>query len=85
MILETYNAERLVWHKACFSICTDKGKLKRLQTPPALEPTAEASCGSDASSEACRTLRTGVEPVKWNLCIFCQAVNWKQRLISVMT
>ena len=31
MILETDDAERLVWHKACFSIYTDKGKLKRLQ------------------------------------------------------
>ena len=86
MILETDDAERLVWHKACFSTYTDKGKLKRLQKASDIQTRAETTCGINAGpSGACRTLRRGVKPVNWTLCIFCQTVIPKQRLSSVMT
>ena len=80
-VLDSAEAQTLVWHKMCYAHFTDKSKLERLQKTLAVAAKEETSCSS--SGDRC-SLRRSVEPVNWNLCIFCQTVL-KARLISVMT
>ena len=80
-VLDSAEAQTLVWHKMCYAHFTDKSKLERLQKTLAVAAKEETSCSS--SGDRC-SLRRSVEPVNWNVCIFCQTVL-KARLISVMT
>ena len=80
--MDSAESQTLVWHKVWYVHFTDKSKLERLQKPQAVYSKQNPSC---SSSGVRRSLRTCVEPVNWNLCIFCQTVLSKARLISVMT
>ena len=81
-VLDSAEAQTIVWHKMCYAHFTDKSKLERLQKTQAVDSKQEASCSSSGDRSS---LRRPVEPVNWNLCIFCQSVVLKARLISVMT
>ena len=80
--LDSDEAKTLVWHKMCYAHFTDRSKLARLQKTQAGESKQEASC---SSGDCKRSLRRRVDPVNWTLCMFCQSVLLKSRLISVMT
>jgi len=70
----------------CYGQFMDKNKIERLQKPKPVHSKEEPSCSSnEASGSGRRSLRTTVQPVNWNLCIFCQSADQKARLISVMT
>ena len=81
-VLDTAEAQTLVWHKMCYAHFTDKSKLERLQKTQVVDSKQEACCSSNGDR---LSLRWRVDPVNWNLCIFCQTVALKARLISVMT
>ena len=81
-VLDSPEAETLVWHKVCYAHFTDKSKLERLQKTQAVDSEQRAS--TSKSSVRC-SLRRRIEPVNWDLCIFCQTALSKTRLISVMT
>jgi len=76
----------LVWHRKCYGQFTDKNKIERLRNPKPVHSKEEPSCSSnEASGSGRHSLRRAVQPVNWNLCIFCQSADQKARLISVMT
>lgn len=82
-VLDSPQAQTVVWHKMCYAHFTDKSKLERLQkTHTAVDSKQESTCSSSGNI---RSLRTRAQPVNWNLCIFCQTCVLKARLISVMT
>lgn len=83
-VLDSAEAKTLVWHKMCYAHFTDKSKLERLQKTQVVDSKPEASCSRTGSGET-RSSRRRVEPINWDLCIFCQTVMLKARLISVMT
>ena len=98
-VFDSSEAQVIVWHKVCYAHFTDKSKIERLQKVLAKEEAScsshakhETSCSSNSKQEASsnssgnkRSLRRHVEPVNWNLCIFCQKDILKVRLSSVMT
>lgn len=67
----------------CATKCAmpEKSKLEHLQKPQAANSKQEAT---SSSCDSC-SLRRHVELVNWNLCIFCQTVFSKARLISATT
>ena len=69
----------------CNAHFTDKSKIERLQRTQTEYSTEGAGCSSGVPGGNRRSLRKGVQPVNWSLCIFCQTANKKARLISVMT
>jgi len=72
------------YHRNCYGRFTDKNKIKRLPKP--MHSKEEPSCSSNkASGSGRRSLQRAVQPVNWNLCIFCQSADQKAQLISVMT
>jgi len=76
----------LVWHRNCYGQFTYKNKIEHLQKPKPVHSKEEPSCSSnEASGSGRRSLQRAVQPVNWNLCIFCQSADQKARLISVMT
>ena len=75
----------LVWHRMCYAHFTDKGTIEHLQRTPTEHSTEGAGCSSCVPGGNRRSLRKGVQPVKWSLRIFCQTANRKARLTSVMT
>lgn len=83
-VLDTADAQNLVWHKICYAHFTDKSKIQRLHKTQTVNSKAEASC-SKVHCPQTRSSRRNVQPVNWTLCIFCQSVRLKTRLISVMT
>lgn len=83
--LDSATAVSLVWHRMCYAHFTDKSKIERLQRTQTEYSTEGAGCSSGVPGGNRRSLRKGVQPVNWSLCIFCQTANKKARLISVMT
>jgi len=76
----------LVCHRKCYGQFTDNNKIECLRKPKPMHSKEEPSCSSnEASGSGRRLLRRAVQPVNWNLCIFCQSADQKARLISVMT
>jgi len=62
----------LVWHRKCYGQFTAKSKIERLWKPKPVHSKEEPSCSSnEASGSGRRSLRRAVQPVNWNLCIFC--------------
>ena len=81
----------LVWHRKCYSDFTHKGKIKRLtetvqsdNTSKRRRESSEGMLSGVSTSEDCSTRRS-TQPVNWDLCMFCQEPDGKQRLISVST
>lgn len=75
----------LVWHKNCYSQFTDKNKILRLESQLESRQTKQdAATGSNKTVRA-TSRRSGVKPTDWKMCMFCQDVNPKHNLCSVMT
>ena len=77
--------EQVLWHKSCYSTFTDKNKLERLRNKQNVVPQRDMTDVSTSSNPTGITLRKDVKPVDWKLCIFCQSVETKTHLRSVMT
>ena len=86
----------LVWHGTCHALFTDINKIQRLQD--AVKPhSARSTCsitGSGVSltksfQQQCtgtsRTCRSSVQPMNYNLCMFCQVVKQKVQLSLAVT
>ena len=83
-VFDSAEARTLVWHRICYAHFTDKSKIERLQKSKPVS-SEEASCSSSGVLRRDkRSLRKGVQPVNWNLCIFCET-DMTARLINVMT
>ena len=90
--LETFFESKLtatlVWHRQCYAEFTNKCKIDRIRTRldrQCAEERAVYSGSGEMLSGGHRPLRKNVEPVNWNLCLFCQIEKPKKRLSSVMT
>jgi len=71
-VFDSAEARTFVWHKICYAHLTDKSKIEWLQKTKPMS-SEEASCSSSGVlRHDKRSLRKGVQPVNWNLCIFCQ-------------
>ena len=74
-VFDSAEAKTLVWHRMCYAHFTDKSKIERLQKTEPMSSKEEASCSSSGTSSSVRrSLRSGKQPVNWNLCIFCQTL-----------
>lgn len=79
---------RLFWQRNCYSDFTHKGKIARLnKTRVQSDNTAKRR--RDSSEDMLHSVSTSTRrltnAVNWDLCIFCQKPDEKQRLISVST
>ena len=81
--LDGDTAISLVWHRMCYSTSRTRINIERLQRTPTEHSTEGAGCSVLGGNR--RSLRKGVQPVKWSLCIVCQTANKKARLTYVMT
>ena len=74
-VLDSTPTATIVWH------FTDISKIECLQKTKSEHCKEKASCSSSGvSGSDRRSLRKGVQPVNWNLCIFCQTTDVKARL-----
>jgi len=84
-MLNSPEAEGLVWHKTCYAHFMDKSKLERLQSlklrQRILNLKQAAVIGLLVADVHCERGWSH----NWNLCIFCQTEVPKARLISVMS
>ena len=90
VVLQSTDAESIMWHRNCYAQFTDKGKLQWLQrqnTSSADNDEGQTSSnkGACTPSTSTRVLRGSVPAIDWKKCLFCQAVDIKHRLISVTT
>jgi len=80
------HAHDFVWHRKCYSQFTDKNKIERLRKPKSVHSKEETAVMKPQILAGVHyDLRRAVQPVNWNLCLFCQSADQKARLISVMT
>ena len=79
-MLNSPEAEGLVWHKTCYAHFMDKSKLERLQSLKLRQRIL------NLKQACCRYwwqtfTANEMQPEDWNLCILCQTVVPKARLL----
>ena len=78
----------LVWHKSCYSSFTSKNKISRLEKSNYAEVTCTNTGVCNTSTEdqnaSSRNLRSSMQPIDWNLCMFCQMTS-RTKLSAVTT
>ena len=77
--LETENQEKLHWHKSCFAVFTDKGKISRLKAALRSSSLAETQLTTSAG------LRSRTATCDWKLCLFCQKEERKKETLCSVT
>ena len=75
--------QSLVWHKSCYTLFTDKNKIQRLHAGSVFETNCKFPVPT--CTPLSPSLRKAAQPVKWDLCIFCQKEKSKIAIRSVMT
>ena len=71
----------VIWHKSCYSSFTSKSNL--LWTEPRGESGGYETSASSSNQPV--ELRSSVQPMDWETCIFCQNDSDKTKLSSVTT
>jgi hypothetical protein len=86
-VVSSNSTSLLLWHKNCYSQFTDKNKIHRLELQfDSNQTETDPAPGSKTNQATHRPLlRSALKPIDSNMCMFCQDVNNKERLSSVMT
>ena len=67
----SYDGDRLIWHKECYSTFTSKTLISRLRD------TDTVLVNQPTSSDTVKNLRSKSSTIDWGLCLFCQQCSRK--------
>ena len=80
---DTDISKSLTWHKSCYAVFTDKGKIQRLQKNMADDKASSTVVSSAAEGEV--RLRSSAQRINWKVCMFCQDETAEEKLSCVQT
>ena len=86
-VLNEDSRSDICWHRICYATYTSKERLSRLKHANMKESGNACHTPSTSSSTECQpprmNLRSSMQPTNWELCLICQQVKAKQKLISI--